>query len=94
LSFVLIKRYHRQFGFLKDRSTVTQLLQIVDDWTEALESGGRVDVTYRYTDFEKAFDKVPHKPLLNKLKSYKIHNSIIKLNGLKMSYQIESTELK
>jgi len=50
----------KQFGFLKGRSTVTQLLQILDDWTETLESGGRIDVVL-YTDFEKAFDKVPHK---------------------------------
>ena len=57
------------------RSTVTQLLQILDDWTKALETGGRIDVIY--TDFEKAFDKVPHKPLRSKLKSYKIHQSIV-----------------
>ena len=45
---------NRQLGFLKGRSTVTQLLQILDDdWTEALESGGRIDVIY--TDFEKSF---------------------------------------
>ena len=66
---------NRQFGFLKGRSTVTQLLQILDDWTEALELGGRIDVIY--TDFEKAFDKVPHKRLLSKLSSYKLHDSII-----------------
>ena len=60
---------NRQFGFLKGRSTVTQLLQILDEWTEALETGGRIDVIY--TDFEKAFDKVPHKRLLSKLRSYK-----------------------
>ena len=35
---------NRQFGFLKGRSTVTQLLQILDEWTEALETGGRIDV--------------------------------------------------
>jgi len=29
---------NKQFGFLKGRSTVTQLLQILDDWTETLES--------------------------------------------------------
>jgi len=46
---------------LKGRSTVTQLLQILNDWTESLETGGRIDVIY--TDFEKAFDKVPHKRL-------------------------------
>jgi len=66
---------NRQFGFLKGRSTVTQLLQILDEWTEALETGGRIDVIY--TDFEKAFDKVPHKRLLSKLRSYRIDNSIV-----------------
>jgi len=48
-----------QFGFLKCRSMVTQMLQILDEWTEALESGGSVDAVY--TDFEKAFYKVSHK---------------------------------
>jgi len=47
---------NRQFGFLKGRTRVTHLFQILDDWTEALETGGRIDVNY--TDFEKAFDKV------------------------------------
>ena len=83
---------NRQFGFLKGRSTVTQLLQILDDWTEALESGGRIDVIY--TDFEKAFDKVPHRRLLSKLKSYKIHNSIIEwiknfLSGRKQRVRVD-----
>ena len=36
----------KQFGFLKGRSTVTQLLKILDDWTDTLESGGRIDVIY------------------------------------------------
>jgi len=66
---------NKQFGFLKRRSTVTHLLQILDDWTETLESGGRIDVIY--TDFENAFDKVPHNRLLSKLKAYKLHNTII-----------------
>jgi len=74
--FVINKLFiNRQFGFLKGLSTVTQLLQILDDSTETLESGGRIDVIY--TDFEKAFDKVPHMRLLSKLKSYQLHRSII-----------------
>ena len=60
---------------MKGRSTVTQLLQILDEWTKALETGGRIDVIY--TDFEKAFDKVPHKRLLSILRSYRIDNSIV-----------------
>ena len=50
---------NKPFGFLKGCSMVTQLLSILDEWTETLELGGRVGVIY--TDFEKAFDKVPHK---------------------------------
>ena len=74
--FIVNKLFtNKQFGFLKGRSTVTQLLQILDEWTESLESGGRIDVIY--TDFEKAFDKISHKRLISKLKSYKIHSSIV-----------------
>ena len=64
-----------QFGFIKGRSTVLQLLKVLDEWTKFLELGGQVDVIY--TDFEKAFDKVPHRRLINKLKSYKINKNII-----------------
>jgi len=42
-----------------------QMLHMLDDWTEDLESGGQIDVMY--TDDEKAFDKVPHRRLLNKI---------------------------
>ena len=45
-----------------------------DIWTAAVEVGGQIDVIY--TDFEKAFDKVPHKRLL-KLKYYNVNPDII-----------------
>ena len=41
-----------------------------------LEDGGQIDVIY--TDFEKAFDRVPHKRLISKLYSYNINEDIIK----------------
>ena len=47
----------KQFGFIKGRSTVLQLLHVLDTWVKNLE-GGQIDVIY--TDFTKAFDKVPH----------------------------------
>jgi len=65
----------RQFGFLKGRSTVTQLLSMLDDWTELLESGGRIDVIY--TDLEKAFDKVLYRRLISNLHSYQVNKEII-----------------
>ena len=44
----------KQFGFIKGRSTVTQLLKILDKWTDWLESGGQIDVIYIY-GFRKSF---------------------------------------
>ena len=55
---------NKQFGFIKGRSTVLQLLQLLDDWTLQLDAGKQIDVIY--TDFEKAFDKVPHHRLISK----------------------------
>ena len=41
----------RQYGFLKGRSTVSQLQKILDKWTDYLENGGQIDALY--TDLEK-----------------------------------------
>ena len=65
----------KQYGFIKGRSTMLQLLQMMDKWTECLEYGGQVDTFY--SDFEKAFDKVPHKRLISKLQSYGLNQFII-----------------
>ena len=52
----------RQFGFLGGRSTTLQLLKVLDDWTEVLDSGSYVDMVY--CDFMKAFDTVLHGRLI------------------------------
>lgn len=64
-----------QYGFISGRSTMIQLLTVVDKWTAALEDGGQIDVIY--TDLEKAFDRVPHVRLLCKLASYGLSPQII-----------------
>jgi len=68
---------NKQYGFISGRSTVLQLLKILDEWTLQLDSGIQVDVIY--TDFEKAFDKVPHQRLLSKLKAYRLDDDLIDL---------------
>ena len=50
---------NKQFGFLDGRSTVLQLLIVLDKWTRTIDEGESIDCIY--CDFKKAFDKVPHK---------------------------------
>lgn len=52
-----------------------QLLKILDDWTLQLDSGKQIDVIY--TDFVKAFDKVPHHALISKLRAYGLDDTLI-----------------
>ena len=63
-----------QHGFRKHRSCVTQLLEVMNDFTNLIDNGHNIDVLY--LDFSKAFDTVPHERLLAKLKSYGITNNI------------------
>ena len=59
----------RQFGFLPGRSTVLQLLNVLDKWTEVLDNGAHIDAIY--CDFMKAFDTVPHQQFLRVLVTWK-----------------------
>ncbi len=64
-----------QHGFLSQHSTVTQLLECLNDWTVALDSAQPVDVAY--LDIAKAFDSVSHKKLIEKLKYYGISGRLV-----------------
>ena len=59
---------NRQFGFLPGRSTVLQLLNVLDKWTEALDDSAHTDAIN--CDFMKAFDTVPHQKLLRVIRFY------------------------
>jgi len=57
-------------GFISGRSTVLQLLQVLDKWKENLDKGGCVNTIY--WAFMKEFDKVPNFRLIHKLEKYQI----------------------
>ena len=65
-----------QHGFRQHRSCVTQLLEVLNDFTKLIEMKDNIDVIY--LDFSKAFDTVPHMRLINKLKAYGIEGNLIK----------------
>ncbi|CAG9136232.1 unnamed protein product [Plutella xylostella] len=54
-----------QHGFLRGRSTVTNLLLYNELLTETMDQGYQADVVY--TDYSKAFDRIDHSLLLIKL---------------------------
>ena len=56
----------KQHGFLKRRSTVTPLLDAVNDWSSIIDGRRNVDVIY--LDPAKAFDSVCRSKLLVKLR--------------------------
>ncbi|KAF7254462.1 Myotubularin-related protein 5 [Varanus komodoensis] len=64
-----------QLGFRKNRSCQTNLVEFYDKVPRWLYGGDAVDVVY--LDFSKAFDKVPHDILVEKLRSFGIHQSTV-----------------
>ena len=66
-----------QHGFIKGRSTSTNLCEYVQFISNALEARTQVDVIY--TDLSKAFDTVKHDVLINKLLSFGICNNLLNL---------------
>ena len=65
-----------QHGFRPGYSCVTQLINVMEDWTYAIECGKSVDAIY--LDFSKAFDHVPHARLISKLYGYGIDDLLLR----------------
>ena len=65
-----------QYGFRPRRSTITQLLAHIDRIICILERNKNADILY--LDFSKAFDKVCHTRLIQKLKSFNIGGKLLK----------------
>ena len=72
-----------QHGFMNSKSCQTNLLEYLDTLTRLVDQGYNVDVIY--LDFAKAFDKVPHLRLLQKLQSCGISGQVLTWIGCWLS---------
>ena len=64
-----------QHGFLRRRSTSTNLLECFNDWTVSVQS--RQQVAIVYIDFAKAFDVVSHEKLFARLYAYGVRGAVL-----------------
>jgi len=64
-----------QHGFTRGRSTCTNLLESLNDWTLYFQDKHQVAIAY--IDFSKAFDVVSHKKLFARLSSYGIRGMLL-----------------
>ena len=75
IDLIIPKIAKQQHGFLKNRSTTSQLLSIFSKINNILDKGDQADIIY--FDLSKAFDSVPHHLLLHKLKSFGINGTLL-----------------
>ena len=71
--------YKLQYGFQKDKSTTSQLLNVLHNIHKFLEKRCEVDTIY--LDFAKAFNKVSHEHLLVKLHNFGIGGNLLRWFG-------------
>ena len=64
-----------QHGFMPHKSCTTNLLEFLETVTKLYDEGKSVDLMY--LDFSKAFDKVPRKRLLLKIKAHGIQGKLL-----------------
>ena len=87
---------HRtQHGFLKGKSTLTNLTEYCSSTLCLMEKGNQIDAIY--TDFSKAFDKVDHALLIYKLRKLGLAEEMTNwlasyLNGRTQTVRLENYE--
>ena len=74
--FAVFHPLSQQWGFTHGKSTTGALLATTDNWHRLLDTG--LDICAVFFDFSKAFDTVPHRPPLQKLKDLNVHSHILK----------------
>ena len=85
----------RQHGFTIGKSVTTNLLEVMNIWTEAIMHNIPVDILY--LDYQKAFDCVPHKRLIQQVRSFGISGPALNwiaafLSGRKQKVRVNGSE--
>ena len=89
----VLKLIHRkQHGFMKARSTVTQMISYLDLVYRAMDSN--TPTLSIYFDVQKAFDSVPHHLLLSKLKLFGLCPGFIKLMESYLSNRFQIVKVR
>ena len=65
-----------QHGFMRRKSCTTNLLEFLEKVTSEVDQGNALDIVY--LDFSKAFDKVPHRRLLEKVRAHSIGGQVLR----------------
>ena len=68
-----------QSGFLPGDSCIAQMLSIIHEIKTSFDSNPPADVRGVFLDISKAFDKVWHKGLLYRIKSYRVEGELLSL---------------
>ena len=64
---------------MNGKSCTLKLLEVTEDWTEAVDNGKELDAIFY--DFRKAFDTISHSKLILKLHKYGIKGSVRRYLG-------------
>jgi len=81
-----------QHGFRKECSCLTTLLVFLDEVAAAVNIGNCIDAIY--LDFAKAFDKVPHQRLIQKLRTHGISGAVLRsISSVTENKECRSLEL-
>ena len=64
-----------QHDFVPRKSCLTYLLESFQDWIHSVDEGFGVGIIY--LDYKKAFDIVPHRRLLHKIKGYGVCGNLL-----------------
>ena len=66
----------KQWGFISFKSTISALIKVVDDWSRALDQ--EFEVCIVFFNISKAFDTVPHLPLLQQMEKLNLNPFLLR----------------